>query len=438
MGILSVSQLTMLIQREISFNPYLKNLEVQAEVARLTRHSAGHLYFTIKDTYSSIDCVMFKSQVQRLKQPFHEGDKVLLKGQISLYEKNARLQFYVSSVEPLGDGVFLKAFYELKEKLEKEGLLNEENKRPIPLHPKKIALLTSPTGAAVKDFLKVFHRRNPLCEIILYPVTVQGENVSRDILNTLKSLPYDIDLVVITRGGGNYEDLRFFNDEALARGVAAYPKPVISAIGHEVDFTIIEFVSDKRGATPTEAAELATADINQPLRQFEDQLKNFTAIFKHRLSLQKQTLKNRFQEYFQFTLEKRCTELERAAYENQVAMLQNVQKRLRHEQAQLNLFLSAFQKKTQALRDRGLRYKDNLHKAIADRLNEEEKNLLGFGQFLAVINPLQTLTRGYSYLEQDGKKIVSVQDIKKDKPLKNFLQDGAVLSQVVEVIENEF
>ncbi len=157
MAIISVTQLNMLIQREISFNPYLKQLEVEAEIGRLTKHASGHLYFTIKDAFSSIDCVMFRSQANKMKQRVQEGDRVIVKGQISLYEKTARLQLYVQTIEPIGDGVFLKAFQELKQKLEREGLLDESNKRPIPRYPKKLALLTSATGAARADFLKVFY-----------------------------------------------------------------------------------------------------------------------------------------------------------------------------------------------------------------------------------------------------------------------------------------
>ena len=303
MALLSVTQLNLLIQREISFSPYLKQLEVEAEIGRLTRHASGHLYFTIKDAFSSIDCVMFRSQASKLKTKFQEGDRVIIKGQVSLYEKTARLQLYVQSVEPIGDGVCLKACQELKAKLEREGLLDEAKKRPIPRYPKRLALLTSQTGAAKADFLKVFHHKNPFCEIDHIAVAVQGEAVAPTIIKALSELDPATDVVVITRGGGSYEDLSWFNDEALARRVFELEIPVICAIGHEVDFTIIEFVADLRAATPTAAAEQASGDVRLEFLQSERALLAFRDKFSHRVTTLQERLQDRYLNHFQFRLD---------------------------------------------------------------------------------------------------------------------------------------
>ena len=259
MNRLSVSQLNLLISRELALSPRLAAIEVEAEIGRLTRHGSGHYYFSIRDHFSSIDCVMFRGNVEKNAYDFEEGDRVLLHGRIALYEKTARLQFYVSHVEPLGEGALLRAFHALKEKFEAEGLLDPFRKRPLPGLPKSIALLTSATGAAREDFLKVLLPRNPFCEVKLYPVTVQGEGAIESVLQALDEVKEEV--IVLTRGGGSYEDLAIFNDELLCRRLASSTSPTLCAIGHEIDFTLAELVADKRGATPTEAAQLVSEDV---------------------------------------------------------------------------------------------------------------------------------------------------------------------------------
>ncbi|HZK10153.1 MAG TPA: exodeoxyribonuclease VII large subunit [Clostridia bacterium] len=259
MNRLSVSQLNMLISRELALSPRLNKVEVEAEIGRLTRHGSGHYYFTIKDHYASIDCVMYRSSVEKNSYNFEEGDRVLLKGNVSFYEKSGRLQFYVQSVKALGEGELLKAFYALKEKFLAQGLLDPLNKKPLPPYPENIAILTSPTGAAYKDFMKIFALRNPFCKVTLYPVAVQGDKAVESIIEALKIA--QADLIVLTRGGGSYEDLSVFNDERLCLQIAEHSTPCLCAIGHEIDFTLAELVSDQRAATPSQAAQLATEDM---------------------------------------------------------------------------------------------------------------------------------------------------------------------------------
>lgn len=433
MAIISVTQLNMLIQREISFNPYLKQLEVEAEIGRLTKHASGHLYFTIKDAFSSIDCVMFRSQANKMKQRVQEGDRVIVKGQISLYEKTARLQLYVQSIEPIGDGVFLKAFQELKQKLEREGLLDESNKRPIPRYPKKLALLTSATGAARADFLKVFYQKNPFCQVVDMPVAVQGENVPASIMTALDQLDHDTELVVITRGGGSYEDLRFFNDEALARRVFELDIPTICAIGHEVDFTIIEFVADLRAATPTAAADGATADVRHEFLRNEKSLIGFADSFARRIDLLQERLQDRFLNHFQFRMEKRAGDMARTNDEFLQAIDQTLKDRFARQQRYLDRLLTVFQAKTHYFKTDLQTKKQTLDQSSLAKLRQADQTLEHFGLFLNHTNPLQILGRGYSYLEQDGNKIQSVNDINSKKPIINHLKDGRIISTVTEV-----
>ncbi len=256
---ISVSQLNMLISRELALSPRLNKIEVEAEIGRLTRHGSGHYYFNIKDHYSSIDCVMYRSSVANNPYDFQEGDRVLLRGSVSFYEKTGRLQFYVQRVEPLGEGELLKAFLELRDRFSQLGLLDPERKKNLPRLPEKIALLTSPTGAAYEDFMKIFSERNPFCEVVLYPITVQGSGAVSSIMDSLENI--EADLLVLTRGGGSYEDLSVFNDESLCLALANLEIPSLCAIGHEIDFTLAELVCDARGATPSQAAEMASEEV---------------------------------------------------------------------------------------------------------------------------------------------------------------------------------
>ncbi len=360
MNRLSVSQLNLLISRELSLSPRLSHVEVEAEVGRLTKHGSGHYYFTIKDHFSSIDCVMFRGNVEKNPYDFQEGDRVLLHGRISLYDKTARLQFYVQRVEPLGEGALLRAFYALKDQFEEEGLLDPLRKRSLPRLPRSIALLTSATGAAREDFMKVLLERNPFCEIKLYPVAVQGEAAVDSILAALDQVEEE-DVLVLTRGGGSYEDLAIFNDEMLCRKLAASQVPTLCAIGHEIDFTLAELVADRRGATPTEAAQLVSEDVQTSLRSL-----------MHRIDLHG---KRR-----QLELEKEALLLGRS--------LQFMKNRL--EQALLDTGRELFD------------YKDKLHLLLEDRIRNEKEQMEQLMRRIHGYNPKEILARGYVAVEQKG------------------------------------
>ncbi|HEX3046797.1 MAG TPA: exodeoxyribonuclease VII large subunit, partial [Bacillota bacterium] len=259
---LTVSQLTYALKRLIEENFLLEGILIQGEISNFTPHSSGHFYFTLKDENACIKCVMFKSQARTLTFQPVNGAAVAVKGRISIYEKSGQYQLYVETMEPAGLGNLYQAFEKLKEKLAQEGLFAAERKRKLPGLPQRIGLITSPTGAAIQDMIKILRRRRCNLDIIIFPAQVQGEEAPASLVKALtEAATFEtLDLIIIGRGGGSLEELWAFNDEKVARAIFNFPKPVISAVGHETDFTIADFVADLRAPTPSAAAELAVPD----------------------------------------------------------------------------------------------------------------------------------------------------------------------------------
>lgn len=274
---ITVSQLTYALKRLIEDNFLLEGVWVQGEISNFTAHSSGHLYFTLKDAGACIRCVMFKSQTWRLKFKPADGHEVAIKGRIGVYEKSGQYQLYVEEMTPSGLGSLYQAFTKLKEKLEQEGLFDPDRKRKLPPLPQKIGVITSPTGAAVQDIIKILRRRRPNVDILFFPAQVQGSEAPASLIKALDDAARfeHLDLVIIGRGGGSLEELWAFNDEGLARAIADFPKPIISAVGHETDFTIADFVADLRAPTPSGAAELAVPDqlsLANQVKQYQNRL----------------------------------------------------------------------------------------------------------------------------------------------------------------------
>ena len=263
---LTVRQLNLFVKSLIEGDIRLNDVTVTGEISNFKNYySSGHFYFTLKDKDASIRCVMFKSFAQGVKFSVRDGLQVVIRGKVSLYEKDGQYQFYAQEMHEYGKGDIALQFEQIKEKLQSEGLFDTASKRPIPKFPNRIAVITSDTGAAVRDIINILSRRWPLAEILLCPVAVQGENAVPDMISALDCVynRSDCDTVIIGRGGGSAEDLWAFNSEKLARKIYESPIPVISAVGHETDFTICDFVSDLRAPTPSAAAELAVPDVNE-------------------------------------------------------------------------------------------------------------------------------------------------------------------------------
>lgn len=260
-----VSEITQHIRSLFEGDPVLQDVWVSGEVSNTSRPASGHLYFTIKDRNAALRCVMWRSQVIRQTYQVRDGDAIEVHGSVSVYDAGGNYQLYADTIRPAGEGILFQEFLRLKDRLESEGLFDPERKKPIPAWPRRIGIVTSPSGAALRDMLNTLRRRYPLASVILAPSAVQGVEAPDALiaaLHALQKLEPAPDVILIGRGGGSIEDLWAFNDERLARAIAAARIPVISGVGHETDFTIVDFVADLRAATPTAAAELAVPDIS--------------------------------------------------------------------------------------------------------------------------------------------------------------------------------
>lgn len=287
---LTVSQLTGMIADAID-DALPATVYVEGELSNFKRHGSGHLYFTIKDTRSELSCVMWRSDAAKLKFKPEDGMSVLLAGHVAVFERAGRYQFYVRSIKPQGAGALELAFRQLCEKLQKEGLFDAAHKKPLPRYPSRIAVVTSETGAAVRDITTTLARRYPIAEVLLCPVTVQGPTAAKQIADLILRLNRDaeslggIDVMIVGRGGGSMEDLWAFNEEAVARAIYASRIPIISAVGHESDVTVADLVADVRAATPTAAAELAAPDINEIQDELTYRAAHLARGLKHALAL---------------------------------------------------------------------------------------------------------------------------------------------------------
>lgn len=262
----SVSQLNTYIKRILQTDPILGNIIVTGEVSNLTKHSSGHWYFSLKDEKSTVKCFLARDRAARLRYDISTGMKIIAYGSISVYEPGGYYSLNIRDIDVEGEGELKKAYENLKKKLAEEGLFDEEHKRPIPENPRRIGVISSPTGAAVHDIITTVKRRSPMVDVLLYPCLVQGADAAPSIANAIADINSrfpDLDLLIVGRGGGSTEDLWPFNEEAVVRAVYNSPIPVISAVGHEVDYVLSDFAADMRGATPTAAAELAVPDFSE-------------------------------------------------------------------------------------------------------------------------------------------------------------------------------
>ena len=270
---ISVSQLNDYISNVISDNPLLSNVQVVGEISNLKYHSSGHIYFSINDDYSKVNCFFPASYVRNLSYELGDGLEVVVTGSINVYKKGGYYSLFVRNIEVSGEGNLAKAFMLMKDKLENEGLFDKEHKKEIPKYPKKIGIVTSETGAALQDILKIVTTRNNVVDIMIFPVKVQGDDAANDIasmIDLINSKPeLNIDTLIVGRGGGSSEDLWAFNEEVLARSIYNSNIPIISAVGHEIDFSISDFVADLRAETPTAAAEIIVPDIKKEIENIE-------------------------------------------------------------------------------------------------------------------------------------------------------------------------
>lgn len=398
--VFTVSQVGVYIKSLLEGNINLKNIYIKGEISNFVHHKAGHLYFDIKDEGAALNAIMFAGSAKNLKFAPENGMMIIAGGRISSYEKGSRYQIIVNSLEPDGIGALYIAYEQLKQKLKAEGLFDISHKKPIPKIPSRVGVITSPTGAAVRDIITTSRRRFPYAEIVLYPSLVQGDGAAANIVEGLRyfNTRNDVDVIIAGRGGGSIEDLWAFNEEPVAREIYASRIPVISAVGHETDFTIADMVADLRAPTPTAAAELALPNTPELMHKFNNITDKLRTLLTARFSLSRQTVKR--------LAESRALSSPMNTIDDRRIFLASVYDRL----------------------DTKMKF------YISSKKNEFVK----YTSALESLNPMSVISRGYSAVYgSDGNIIKSVKQTQKGEKIKFRLTDGEVAATVDEVKENE-
>lgn len=420
---ITITEVNRYIKEILNDDLLLKKVYLKGEISNFKAHSRGHYYFTLKDENSRISAVMFSFNNKNLNFTPYDGMKVLVTGKIDVYEASGAYQIYVEDMAPDGIGALYVAFEELKKKLLAEGLFDKEKKKKIRRVPNTIGIITSPTGAAIKDILTTIKRRFPVCNTILFPALVQGEEAASDIAkkirlaNELKDV-YGIDTLIVGRGGGSLEDLWPFNEEIVARAIYESDIPVISAVGHEIDITISDYVADLRAPTPTAAAELAVPDINTIITYLDTaRSRSFTAL-NNIINNNYQRLEGIKNSYI-LTRPITMYEIKEQKLDILLDNLnRNINKILENNRIKLYTYSNSYI----------LNNPEMLYKYSAQRLEHIISKL-------EVLNPLNTLNRGYAIIKKEDKVLSSIKNINKDDIIKISLKDGELSSKVIKVGE---
>ncbi len=396
--VMTVAQLNNYVKGLIETDGQLRSVFVAGEISNFVNHyKSGHFYLSLKDENAVIKAVMFRSYAQKVPFDLQNGMKVICRGRVAVYERDGVYQLYIEEIQPDGIGALKIAFDQMAKRLQDEGLFDEAHKKPIPRYPSRIAVITSPTGAAVQDILNILGRRMPAVEVLMYPVLVQGEFAAEQLRTAVKAVNDDIsvDVIIIGRGGGSIEDLWAFNDEGLARAIYASEIPVISAVGHETDFTICDFVSDLRAPTPSAAAELAVPDVNDVLKLISQLKRSAASVVRNKITQSE-------------------NELKRLA-ENRV---------LRSPISYIDSLYETFDRVCTS------------YNRIADAsIDEHSKKLSIIAAKLDAYSPLKTLSRGYSIAYKGDDILRSVNDLSLNDRLKLKLQDGSAECVVTSISE---
>ena len=388
MRILSITELTGYLRDVLDVDPVLSDVWLEGEVSNWSRASSGHCYWTLKDGDAQIRSVCFRQSVMRQPSLPSNGDRVLVHGRVSFWEGSGQIQVYVDLIRPAGIGILHAQVEALKQRLDAEGLFDEARKRPIPAQPRHIGIVTSPTGAALRDMLSVLHRRWPLCAVVLSPALVQGDGAPYSLVEALYNLyTVEVDLIIVARGGGSIEDLWAFNDEAVARAIFASPVPVITGVGHETDTTVVDYVADLRAATPSVAATLATPDIADLKLELQSAVAQLHDTLGERLTAARDDLQ---------IVTRRLQRLDpRAA--------------LQHDRQHVD-----------ALARR-------LDRSIGTMLQLQQLQLRSAQQQLDALSPKATLARGYAVVRRaDGSVVLDPQAVSPAEPLQIDLRDGVL------------
>lgn len=411
---LTVTAVTRYIKHKIESDLNLRKIYLKGEISNFKAHSSGHFYFSIKDENSVIKAIMFSTHAKKLGFIPTEGMKILVTGSISLYEATGNYQIYVEELIEDGVGNLYIAFEKLKEKLSKEGLFDQKYKKQIPKYPTKVGIVTASTGAAIRDILSTIKRRYPICETYLFPCLVQGETAPNDIVKKLKQAEnFGVDVIIVGRGGGSFEDMNCFNDETVARTVFDMTTPVISAVGHEIDYTIIDFVSDLRAPTPTGAAEMAVPnlfDLNNLIKQYNIRLNE--VIIKN--INYKKLIMEKFKTSFVIKNPMLMFNTKKQQLDIKTEKINNILKeKIVVKKEKLNLIKNSY-----IIKNPEIIYQN------------KQKELLNLIEKIELLNPMSILKRGYTITYKDDKVIKSIKDININDIIKINYHDGYIEAKI--------
>ncbi len=417
---------------------------IEGEISNFRQAASGHAYFVLKDDKAQIKCVLFRGQRAGMKFTPEDGDQVLLLGRVTVYEARGDYQVIVEAMEPKGLGALQKAFEKLKEKLAKEGLFDESRKKPLPEVPWKIGVVTSSTGAAIRDMIHVIQRRNPKMSILLYPAKVQGEGAAEEIAKGIEALNKrkDIDVLIVGRGGGSIEDLWAFNEEVVARAIAKSEIPVVPAVGHEIDFTVADFVADLRAPTPSAAAELVVPKLN-------DLVADLQYLTNQMIERMEEDIED-YRERLRYLIDRRFFREPRQILETPTQRLDEMVQRLLRGLDQCvvvkrgnvmqtihRLFQASPAKKIQTLSERQQDLMARLVRRMESQINLKKQQWKGTSKNLDALSPLRVLDRGYSITtsKKTGKAVTSGKDVIKGDTVRIRLAQGQLDATVDETIE---
>ena len=440
---LSVSALTKYIKRKFDADPHLQNVYIRGEISNFKQHTSGHMYFTLKDDKARLLAVMFAAQTRGMKFVPENGMKVLIRGDVTVYEASGQYQMYVKHMAPDGIGDLYLAYEQLKKKLEEKGLFSEFHKKTIPPYPKTVGVITSPTGAALRDILTTIKRRYPIAKVIIYPALVQGVNAAKSIslAISLANERKEADVLIVGRGGGSIEELWAFNEEIVAESIYDSDLPIISAVGHETDFTIADFVADLRAPTPTGAAEMAVPHINEVLERLMNRKNRLTRSIQEQINYQINRLARLEKSYaFRYPhkmYEQKLEQLDRATERLQrnsqryfltkketLEQLDAVLKRLHPEQT--------IQMSKEALKIK----QKNLNRAMTAIYKQKAQEFVHLTATLSAVSPLKIMERGYGLIfGKDEVLIKSTKHVSKGDSISVSIKDGTLECEIKDIKE---
>lgn len=440
---LSVSALTKYIKRKFDVDPHLQNAYIKGEISNFKQHSSGHMYFTLKDEKARLLAVMFAANNKGMKFLPENGMKVLVKGDISLYEASGQYQLYVKSMAPDGIGDLYLAYEQLKKKLEDAGLFLVKHKKAIPQYPRCVGVITSPTGAALRDILTTIKRRYPIAKIIVYPALVQGNNAAKSIAKaiTLANARAESDVLIVGRGGGSIEELWAFNEEIVAESIYDSDIPIISAVGHETDFTIADFVADMRAPTPTGAAELAVPHLNEILERLMNRKNRLTRAIQEKVNFERTHL-TRMERSYAFRYPHKM-------YEQKLEQLDRVTERL--AKTSTRYFMKKRDDLNQVTDLLRKQHPEQIIKTAKEDLQQHEKILrrtmetiyrqksqqfVSLAATLSALSPLKIMERGYGLVyTEDETLIKSTKQVSTGDKIAVSIKDGTLECEITEIKE---